>query len=232
MSSETNIDLLQIRQAVEAVLMVSSDPVSEMVIAQVVEVTTDTVSQICSDLAEEYEENKYGFELVKVAGGWRYQTRSHLSDYLERYALEGVSTKISSAALETLSIVAYKQPISRAQISAIRGVNADGVLKTLHRLGYVEEIGIDEGPGQAILFGTSSFFLEQIGLDSINDLPALGEFVPSAQVLEALENSLKISDDDSLDNSDSDLQKDDVIIDLTEPGPGQVEMIDLSDLTG
>ena len=129
--------------------------------------------------------------LVRVAGGWRLQTAPDLSAYVERFVLEGQSARLSAAALETLAIVAYKQPLSRAQVSAIRGVNVDGVMRTLQQRGYIVEVARDPGPGQAILYGTTSTFLEKLGLDSLDDLPPLGAFVPGPEVAEALEASLR-----------------------------------------
>ena len=184
--------LVEAKRAIEAVLLVATDPTPEQLLAQLVELPSEIISQLCSELAAEFEAANRGFELKMVAGGWRYQTHPSLHPYVERYALEGIPNRLSSAALETLAIVAYKQPISRAQIGAIRGVNVDAVLRTLEQRGYVAEFGRDSGPGQAILFGTTSFFLERLGLGSIEELPALGEFVPAAQVLEALEETLKI----------------------------------------
>lgn len=192
-SAET---LNEARRAIEAMLLVATDPTPEQLLAQLVELPSDIVGMICRELAAGYQDQERGFELVQVAGGWRYQTHPDVHPYVERYALEGIPNRLSSAALETLAIVAYKQPISRGQIGAIRGVNVDGVLRTLVQRGYVEEHGKDDGPGQAALFGTTSFFLEQLGLMSTDDLPALGEFVPSAQVLEALEQTLKIDGED------------------------------------
>ncbi len=183
------------RRAIEAMVLVASEPLPEAVLAQVVELPVDEVAALCQAMAAEYEEQQRGFQLVYVAGGWRYQTHPEMYAYVERYALEGLPNRISSAALETLAIVAYKQPISRSQIAAIRGVNVDGVLRTLEQRGYVIEVDRDTGPGQAVLFGTTPFFLERLGLASIDQLPALGEFVPSAEVLEALENTLRIEDD-------------------------------------
>ena len=109
---------------------------------------------------------------MRVAGGWRYQTQPDLAPYVERFVLEGQSAKLSAAALETLAIVAYKQPISRAQIAAIRGVSVDGVVRTLEQRGYIGEVARDPGPGQAVLFGTTPAFLEKMGLDSLAELPA------------------------------------------------------------
>ncbi len=180
------------RRAIEAMLLVASEPTEEHLLAQVVELPPDTVRRICVDLAAAYEADRRGFQLVEVAGGWRYQTHPDVHPYVERYAMEGVANRLSSAALETLAIVAYKQPISRVQVGAIRGVNADGVLKTLEQRGYIAEVGRDNGPGQATLFGTTAFFLERLELATIDDLPPLGDFIPSADVLEALEQTLRI----------------------------------------
>ncbi len=192
-SAET---LVEARRAIEAMLLVATDPTPDQLLAQLVELPSDLVGAMCRELAQEYENQERGFQLVEIAGGWRFQTHPDVHPYVERYALEGIPNRLSNAALETLAIVAYKQPISRGQISAIRGVNVDAVLKTLVQRGYVDEHGKDDGPGQASLFGTTDFFLEQLGLMSTDDLPALGEFVPSAEVLEALEQTLKIGVDE------------------------------------
>lgn len=159
--------------------------------AQLLEIPTAQVEDLCNELAAEYDATDRGFQLVKVAGGWRYQTHPDLAPYIERFVLEGQSGRLSNAALETLAIVAYKQPISRAQIAAIRGVNADGVMRTLTQRGYVDEIARDPGPGQAVLYGTTQTFLEKLGLNSLDELPPLGDFVPGADVFEALERGLR-----------------------------------------
>ena len=184
--------MVEARRAIEAVLLVATDPTPDGLLAQLVELPADTVHALCMELSDEYDAQDRGFQLRRVAGGWRYQTNPSAHAYVERYALEGLPNRLSGAAMETLSIIAYKQPISRGQISAIRGVNVDAVLRTLVQRGYVDEHGRDDGPGQAALFGTTPFFLERLGLDSIDQLPPLGEFVPSAEVLEALEQTLKI----------------------------------------
>ncbi len=191
------------RRAIEAMLLVASEPTGEQLLAQVVELPVEEVAALCRSLADGYERDRRGFQLVKVAGGWQYQTHPELHPYVERYALEGIPTRLSNAALETMAIVAYKQPISRAQIGAIRGVNVDGVLRTLEQRGYVEEVGRDDGPGQAVLFGTTSFFLERLGLNTIDQLPALGEFVPSAEVVEALELTLLVDEVEVVDGSET-----------------------------
>ncbi|HZP28265.1 MAG TPA: SMC-Scp complex subunit ScpB, partial [Acidimicrobiia bacterium] len=136
--------------------------------------------------------------LARVAGGYRFQTHPDLAPYVEHFVLEGQHVRLSGAALETLAIIAYKQPISRGQISAIRGVNVESTLSTLIQRGYVEESGRDPGPGLAVLYGTTTLFLERLGLDSLRDLPPLGDFVPDASVVEALERGLRLSDDPTL----------------------------------
>jgi segregation and condensation protein B len=130
--------------------------------------------------------------LARVAGGYRFQTHPELAPYVERFVLEGQHSRLSVPALETLAIVAYKQPISRGQVSAIRGVNVEATMTTLLQRGYVEEVGRDPGPGQAVLYGTTRLFLERLGLHSVADLPSLGDFIPDASVVEALERGLRI----------------------------------------
>jgi len=178
-------------RAIEAVLMVAEDPVEPGLLAQLLEVSVERVEEMCRDLAASYEAEERGFVLVRVAGGYRYQSHPDLSPYVERFVLEGQSARMSAAALETLAIVAYKQPVSRAQVSAIRGVNVDGVIRTLQQRGYIEEVARDPGPGQAVLYGTTRMFLEKLGLDSLDDLPPLGDFVPGPDVVEALEQGLR-----------------------------------------
>jgi segregation and condensation protein B len=150
------------------------------------------VEQLCVRLGEAYADAGHGFELVKVAGGWRFQSHSDLSPWVERFLLDGQRARMSGAALETLAIIAYKQPLSRMQIASIRGVDPDGVIRTLQARGYVDEVGRDSGPGQAILYGTTPSFLEKLGLNALSDLPPIAEFVPGADVVEALEHGLRI----------------------------------------
>ena len=178
-------------RAIEAVLMVASEPVEPALLAQLLEVTPVRVDELCAELSASYEVDRRGFVLARVAGGYRFQSAPDLAPYIERFVLDGQSARLSAAALETLAIVAYKQPVSRAQLSAIRGVNVDGVVRTLQQRGYVAEVARDPGPGQAVLYGTTSSFLETLGLDSLDDLPPLGEFVPDASVVEALEQGLR-----------------------------------------
>ena len=178
-------------RAVEAVLMVAEQPVEPSLLAQLLEVTPARVEELCGSLAAAYEAEERGFALVRVGGGYRFQSHPDLAAYVERFALEGQSSRLSAAALETLAIVAYKQPVSRAQIAAIRGVNVDGVVRTLLQRGYVEEVARDPGPGQAALYGTTRTFLERLGLDSLDELPPLGDFVPDGSVAEELERGLQ-----------------------------------------
>ena len=200
----TEIGIVETRRAIEAILLVATDPTPASLLAQLLEVQVEHVELLCHALADSYEEANHGFQLVKVAGGWRFQTHPDMAPYVERFAMDGQSSKLSNAALETLAIVAYKQPISRAQVSAIRGVNVDAVLRTLVQRGYVDEVGRDTGAGQAVLFGTTSMFLERLGINTVADLPALGDFVPSAEVVEALEQTLKVDLDPDLVTTDRD----------------------------
>ena len=181
------------KRAIESIVLVSHDPVPAELLAQLLEEPTVMVEQWCEELAESYLAAGHGFELVNIAGGWRFQTADDLTPYVERFLLHDQRARLSGAALETLAIVAYKQPISRGQIASIRGVDPDGVLRTLQARGYIDEVGRDSGPGQAILFGTTPTFLEKLGLASLDDLPPIAEFIPSAEVVEALETGLRVT---------------------------------------
>lgn len=179
-------------RAIEAIVMVAVEPVPTALLAQLLEQPTIVIDRLCGELADAYAEAGHGFQLTKVAGGYRYQTHADLSPYVERFLLDGQRARMSGAALETLAIIAYKQPLSRAQVASIRGVDPDGVIRTLQARGYVTEVGRDSGPGQAILFGTTASFLEKLGVNSLADLPPIVEFVPGADVVEALEHGLRI----------------------------------------
>jgi len=179
-------------RAIEAIIMVAVEPVPTELLAQLLEQPTVVIDRLCAELADAYAEAGHGFQLTKVAGGYRYQTHPDLSPYVERFLLDGQRARMSGAALETLAIIAYKQPLSRAQVASIRGVDPDGVIRTLQARGYVTEVGRDSGPGQAILFGTTPSFLEKLGVNSLADLPPIVEFVPGADVVEALEHGLRI----------------------------------------
>ena len=203
--------------ALEAILMVAEEPLPPELLARLVGCSVKEADQVCGELAEQYEQDARGFVLNRVAGGYRYQTAVDQAPYVERFVLDGQSSRLSAAALETLAVVAYKQPVSRNQIAAIRGVNVDGVVRTLQQRGYVDEVARDPGPGQAVLYGTTSFFLERLGLDSVEDLPELGEFFPGTDVVEALERGLRVVDDEVESVSDEEDQ-----------GDGEGQVIDLT----
>jgi segregation and condensation protein B len=179
------------RRALEAVLMVADAPVEPQLLAQLLEIAPARVDALCEELIEQYEAEGRGFTLARVAGGWRFQSHPDQSAYVERFILDGQGARLSAAALETLAIVAYKQPVSRAQVAAIRGVNVDGVVRTLTQRGLICEVGRDPGPGNPVLYGTTVAFLERLGLDSLDQLPPLGGFVPGAEVVEQLESGLR-----------------------------------------
>jgi segregation and condensation protein B len=179
-------------RAIEAIVMVAPEPVEPQLLAQLLELPVATVTALCQRLAEAYEDAGHGFQLVRIAGGYRFQSHRDLAPYVERFVLEGQSARLSAAALETLAVIAYKQPVSRAQVAAIRGVDPEGVVRTLQARGYITEVARDPGPGQAVLWGTTPLFLERLGLDSLADLPPLAAFVPGADVVEALEEGLRV----------------------------------------
>ncbi len=191
--STTDEQIAEYKRAIESIALVAHDPVPLELLAQLLEQPTVLIEQWADELAATYSDRGHGFELVRVAGGIRYQTASDLTPYVERFLLHDQRARLSGAALETLAIVAYKQPISRAQVSSIRGVDPDGVLRTLQARGYIDEIARDEGPGQAILYGTTPSFLEKLGLESIDDLPPIADFIPDADVVEALEQGLRVT---------------------------------------
>ena len=181
-----------IKRALEAIVMVADTPVQTEILAQLTGLSTERVEAILGELGAEYASDERGFQLVRVAGGWRYQSHPDQAPYIEQFVLEGQSAKLSAAALETLAIVAYKQPISRAQIASIRGVGVDSVVRTLEQRGYIGEVARDPGPGQAVMFGTTPEFLMKMGLDSLSQLPSIADFVPGADVVEALEIGLRV----------------------------------------
>jgi segregation and condensation protein B len=180
-----------VEAAIEAVLTVATEPVLPGLLAELLELSVDRIETLCAEMAESYEREGRGFKLARVAGGYRFQSHETYAGHVERFVLEESPSKLSNAALETLAVVAYKQPVSRAQVCAIRGVNADGVLRLLAGRGYIAEVGRDPGPGQAVLFGTTDGFLERLGLDGLSDLPPLAQFVPAATTVEMLEQVLR-----------------------------------------
>lgn len=171
------VPLADLHPALEAVLMVADQPLDEYALATAVGYPVSEVAAALAALAGEYDESGRGFELRNVAGGWRYYTREEFAPVVERFVLEGQQARLTQAALETLAVVAYKQPVSRSRVSAIRGVNVDGVMRTLLTRGLVEEAGADAETG-AHLYRTTSYFLERIGITSLDQLPELAPYVP------------------------------------------------------
>lgn len=178
-----------IERSLEAILMVVDEPVSELLLAQVLEVPTDEIHSRLVSLAQSYQAEDRGFELREVAGGWRFYSHPDVSAAVERFVLEGQQAKLTQAALETLAVIAYRQPVSRARVSAIRGVNVEAVMKTLVNRGLVEEAGI-EGESGAILYQTTSYFLERIGIASLADLPELAPHLPNIDALDSVLDTL------------------------------------------
>ncbi|TCB90481.1 SMC-Scp complex subunit ScpB [Micromonospora zingiberis] len=171
------LDDAELRGALEAILLVVDEPVSELTLAQVLEQPAERIGPMLDQIAAGYTSAGHGFELRRAAGGWRLYTRPEYASYVERFVLDGQSVRLTQAALETLAVVAYKQPVTRSRISAIRGVNCDGVIRTLVSRGLVEECGTESDSG-AYLYRTSIMFLEKLGLNSLDDLPPLAPFLP------------------------------------------------------
>ncbi|MFI7026886.1 SMC-Scp complex subunit ScpB [Micromonospora sp. NPDC049900] len=171
------LDDAELRGALEAILLVVDEPVSELTLAQVLEQPAERVGPMLDQIAASYTTAGHGFELRRAAGGWRLYTRPEYATYVERFVLDGQSVRLTQAALETLAVVAYRQPVTRSRISAIRGVNCDGVIRTLVTRGLIEECGTESDSG-AYLYRTSTMFLEKLGLNSLDDLPPLAPFLP------------------------------------------------------
>jgi segregation and condensation protein B len=170
--------------ALEALLLLASEPLSVTELAQAVGVPEPLVAETLAELVAFYDETGRGFELRELGGGWRYYTREEYADLVSRYVLEGQQARLSQAALETLAVIAYSQPISRGRVSAVRGVNVDGVIRTLLARGLIEEAGHDRDSG-AVVFATTSYFLERMGLRSLDELPPLAPHLPAVEELEA-----------------------------------------------
>lgn len=172
------IDLDQLPSAIEALLFVSDEPVSAMALAKIFDENVEEIDLALRDLQRSLEESGRGIQLLEVAGGWRLYTKSAYHELIEQYVLSWDTRRLSSAALETLAIVAYAQPITRAQVSAIRGVASDTTIATLLNRGYVREAGTADAPGNPVLYATTAAFLERYGLNSTAELPDLEEFAP------------------------------------------------------
>lgn len=167
------------RRAMEAILFAAEEPVEANTLAQVLEVPTGDVLNALAALRREYIDDDRGFVLREVGGGWRLYTDPAVASYVERFVLNGRTSRLSQAALETLAIVAYRQPVTRAQVTEIRGVDADAAVRSLVGRGLVEEVGRDSAPGQPLLYGTTVAFLERLGLSALEELPPLPELQPA-----------------------------------------------------
>ncbi len=183
-------DDLSLEETLEALLVVAIEPISAEELADIIEQDVEDVKNVLRALKDEYENYRRGFRLSELASGWVFQSSPDVAQWVTKFANRDVSHRMSSAALETLAIIAYRQPISRAQITALRGVNVDGVSRLLEQRGYIEEVGRAEGPGQPILYGTSELFLDRMGLSSLDDLPPIEQFMPPVETAQALADEM------------------------------------------
>ena len=181
----------ELSRTIEAILLVAVEPLPPQLLAELTEEKVERVEGVLDELALAYERDRRGFVLARIAGGARLQTHPDLAPYVERFANRDMSHRLSTAALETLAIVAYRQPVSRGQIAALRGVNVDGVTRLLEQRGYIVVVGHAEGPGQAALYATTDLFLERLGLDSLAQLPAVEDFLPGPEVAGDFERDLQ-----------------------------------------
>ena len=174
-----------LRAALEAVLMVVDEPVTASALASALERDTLEVESALEAIAADDAEARRGFQLSCISGGWRYYSRHDLAPVIERFLVDGQRSRLSQAALETLAVIAYRQPVSRARVSGVRGVNVDGVVRTLLTRGLITEVGVDDDHG-AVLYGTTPYFLQRLGLRSLEDLPPLAPYLPEADILDHL----------------------------------------------
>jgi len=191
MSEETPEELgaPSLRAALEALLLLADEPMPTMTLAEATRCPVEEVEPVVRELAAEYTEQMRGFDLREVAGGWRFYTRAECSPLIERWVLDGQQARLTQASLETLAVIAYQQPVSRGRVSAVRGVNVDGVIKTLLTRGLIEEAGTDD-ESQAILYRTTGYFLERLGIASLDELPPLAEHLPDLGDLEEVLDSV------------------------------------------
>lgn len=189
-TAQTEFDFA--KGALEAILMVIADPVPLAELAKALNLSEAVVDQLLRELVDEYRAGKQprGFQLREVAGGWRFYSHPHYADIVTAFVTAGQQNKLSTQALETLAVIAYRQPVTRAQISAIRGVDVDSVVRTLQMRGLVEQIGVTQDTGAA-LYQTTSYFMERMGLNSLDELPDLAPYLPDNDVLEEIEKEIK-----------------------------------------
>ncbi len=186
-----------LEQKLEAMLTVALEPISTEELADVVEADGELVAVTLRALRQEFHEGRRGFQLAELASGWVLQSSPDVALWVGKFANRDVSHRLSSAALETLAIIAYRQPISRAQITALRGVNVDGVSRLLEQRGYIEEQGRAGGPGQPILYATTELFLDRMGLSALRDLPPIEEFMPTIETANQLVEEMDDDDNES-----------------------------------
>jgi segregation and condensation protein B len=180
--------------ALESILFVAESPIPEAELSEVLELPPREVAQALAALGDRLSSSGSGLMLKEAGGGWRLYTRPDLRPYLERFAASPTATRLSRAAVESLAVVAYRQPVSRGQVTEIRGVDSEQALRTLERRGLIEIVGTAPGSGQALLYGTTELFLEKLGLRDLGELPPLADHVPPADVVEALERPFRPED--------------------------------------
>lgn len=211
------LDSSSLKGALEAMLLVSSDPVSAPALASILSITPGECASLLAELQVEYQEKNRGIQLREVAGGWRLFTHPAFHEQVEALVLSWDTQRLSQAALETLAVIAYHQPVTREMVKGIRGVNSDGVISSLVDKGLVRELGRDPQHGQAIIYGTTSAFLEKFGLRSTKDLPDLEQFAPDEQSRQFIRERLSgRSIQSTLEETDNDLEEERELIDLEE----------------
>ncbi len=178
-----------LEQILESMLCVALEPITAAELADVIGVETENVETVLHRLLQDAVDERRGFVYVHLASGWTMQSSPDMEEIVGRFANRDVSHRLSSAALETLAIIAYRQPVSRVQISGLRGVNVDGVVRLLEQRGYIESRGVGEGPGQPVLYGTTELFLDRLGLSHVSELPPIEKFLTPVEV------ALEIADD-------------------------------------
>lgn len=211
------LDSSSLKGALEAMLLVSSDPMSAPALASILSITPGECASLLAELQVEYQEKNRGIQLREVAGGWRLFTHPAFHEQVEALVLSWDTQRLSQAALETLAVIAYHQPVTREMVKGIRGVNSDGVISSLVDKGLVRELGRDPQHGQAIIYGTTSAFLEKFGLRSTKDLPDLEQFAPDEQSRQFIRERLSgRSIQSTLEETDDDLEEERELIDLEE----------------
>ena len=226
MSDLSTLGPSSIKGALEALLLVSSDPVSASALAASLDVAPGEVASLLAELQVEYEEANRGFQLREVAGGWRLFTHPAFHDQVEAFVLSWDTQKLSQAALETLAVIAYHQPVTRETVKGIRGVNSDGVISSLADKGLIREMGRDPQRGQAILYGTTAAFLEKFGLRSVRDLPDLEQFAPDEQSRQFIRELLSgRSIQSTLEETEEDLDEERDLLDTEDVPDADMELI-------